>query len=156
MLDFAPFVTDPDMGDPLTWRVVSNTNPSLFTRIDFDARGRLTIHYAPYVSGQATVTVEVSDQAGITAQRSFTIDLPIPAAPSLETSSTLVMNRQTGLWEQRVTVRNAGQRAIGGFEITVTGLPAGLAINASSGRITGTPTTAGTATGTVPVATVSQ
>ncbi len=135
VLDFAPFVTDPDIEDLLTWRVVSNSNPSLFTRIDFDARGRLTIHYAPYVSGRATVTVEVSDQAGITAQRSFTVDLPIPAAPSLETSSTLVVNRQTGLWEQRITVRNAGQRAIGGFEITVTGLPAGASLyNASDAR----------------------
>lgn len=133
VIDFSPFVFDPDAGEVLTWRVVSNTNPRLFTRIEFDALGRLAIEYAPYVSGQAVVTVEVTDQAGTSAQRSFTVDLPALPAPSLVTTSALAVNRQTGLWEQRITVRNTAQRAIGGFEISVTGLPAGTTLYNASG-----------------------
>jgi hypothetical protein len=133
VIDFSSLATDPDRGDALTWRVVSNSNPGLFTRIDFDAQGRLTIHYAPYVSGQAIVMVEVNDQAGTSAQRSFTVDLPMLPAPAVETTGSIVINRQTGLWEQRVTVKNTGRRAIGGFEISVTGLPAGASLYNASG-----------------------
>jgi hypothetical protein len=133
VIDFTPFASDPDRGDPLTWRILSNSNPGLFTRITFDAQGRLHLQYAPYVSGQATVMAEVSDAAGTRAQRSFTVDLPPLPLPVLETSGPLTLNRQTGLWEQKVIVRNPGQRAIGGFEIAVTGLPAGSSLYNASG-----------------------
>lgn len=133
-VNFAPFVKDPDGGDTLTWRVVSNSNPGLFSKLEFDAQGRLNIAYAPYLSGQATVTVEVTDAAGTKAQSTFTVDLPAIPDPSLTASATLTLNRQTGLWEQKVTVKNIGQRAISGFEIAITGLPAKATVyNASGG-----------------------
>lgn len=133
-INFAPFAKDPDTGDTLTWRVVSNTNPGLFSRLEFDAQGRLNIQYAPYLSGQATVTVEVSDAAGTTSQKSFSVDLPALPDPSLSVSSTLTLNRQTGLQEQKVTIKNIGERAIGGFEIAIHGLPANASVyNASGG-----------------------
>ncbi|MDB6071456.1 MAG: hypothetical protein JWL81_2627, partial [Verrucomicrobiales bacterium] len=124
VIDFSAYVADADTGDQLTWRVVSNTAPGLFTQLSFDASGKLTIKYAPYAAGSATITVEVTDASGAAAQRSFTIDLPSIPEPVIVSKSALVLNRQTGLWEQKITVRNAALRAIPGFEVTVSGLPA--------------------------------
>ena len=139
LIDFSPLVSDPDAGDVLTWRVIGNTNPALFSELSFDPQGRLTIRYAPYVSGEATITVSVSDAAGTVAQRSFKIVLPALPPPSVTTQGTLTLNRQTGLWEHRVTIRNIGQRAIGGFEIHVAGLPANASLYNASDCLTGLP-----------------
>ena len=139
LIDFSPLVSDPDAGDVLTWRVIGNTNPALFSELSFDPQGRLTIRYAPYVSGEATITVSVSDSAGTVAQRSFTVVLPALPPPSVTTQGTLTLNRQTGLWEHRVTVRNVGQRPIGGFEIHVAGLPANASFYNASDCLTGLP-----------------
>jgi hypothetical protein len=136
VIDFSPLVSDPDSGDVLTWRVIGNTNPALFSELSFDPQGRLTIRYAPYVSGEATITVSVSDAAGTVAQRSFKIVLPALPPPAVTTQGTLTLNRQTGLWEHRVTVRNIGQRAIGGFEIHVAGLPANASLYNASDCLT--------------------
>ena len=132
VIDFAPYVFDPDAGEVLTWRVVGNTNPGIFRELSFDAAGRLTIRYTPYVSGTSLVTVEVSDRDGTSSRSTFTVVLPDLPPPAITQQSTLTLNRQTGLWEQQVTVRNDGQRAIGGFEIRVNGLPSGVELyNAS-------------------------
>jgi hypothetical protein len=128
VVNFAPFVTDPDAGDTLTWRIVSNTNPGIFKTLSFDSQGRLSLAYTPYVSGTAEVTVEVSDGEGTTARSTFQIVLPELPPPSLTLEDSLTLNRQTGLWEQRVTVKNNGARALGGFEISVTGLPEGTSL----------------------------
>jgi hypothetical protein len=139
IIDFSPLVSDPDAGDVLTWRVIGNTNPALFSELSFNPQGRLTIRYAPYVSGEATITVSVSDAAGTVAQRSFKIVLPALPPPAVTTQGTLTLNRQTGLWEHRVTIRNVGQRAIGGFEIHVAGLPANASLYNASDCLTGLP-----------------
>ena len=139
VIDFSPLVSDPDSGDVITWRVIGNTNPALFSELSFDPQGRLTIRYAPYVSGEAAITVSVSDAAGTVAQRSFKIVLPALPPPAVTTQGTLTLNRQTGLWEHRVTVRNIGQRAIGGFEIHVAGLPANASLYNASDCLTGLP-----------------
>lgn len=122
LIDFMPYAVDPDAPETLTWRVKSNTNPALFQELSFDALGRLTIRYSPYVSGEAIVTVEARDGQGATAERSFKISLPDIPAPFLRFQAAMTMNRQIGLWEQRLTVTNTGGRAMGGFEITVSGL----------------------------------
>jgi hypothetical protein len=132
VIDFAPFVFDPDAGEVLTWRVVGNTNPAIFRELSFDAAGRLTIRYAPYVSGISQLTVEVSDRDGTSSRSTFTVALPDLPPPTITQQSALTLNRQTGLWEQQVTVRNDAQRPLGGFEIHVRGLPAGVELyNAS-------------------------
>ncbi|MDB6135151.1 MAG: Immunoglobulin I-set domain protein [Verrucomicrobiales bacterium] len=134
VIDFTPFATDPDTGDPLIWSVTGNTNPSIFKTLAFDAQGRLTIQYAPYVSGDAVVTVQVRDAAGTSARSEFLIRLPVLPSPEIQAGAVLTLNRQTGLLEQKVTVRNGAGRPIGGFEITVTGLPVNASVYNSSGR----------------------
>jgi hypothetical protein len=132
VIDFAPYVFDPDAGEVLTWRVLGITNPDIFRELSFDAAGRLTIRYTPYVSGTSLVAVEVSDRDGTSSRSTFTVVLPDLPPPTITQQSALTLNRQTGLWEQHVTVRNDGQRAIGGFEIRVNGLPSGVELyNAS-------------------------
>lgn len=101
--------------------------------------GRLSLAYTPYVSGAADITVEVSDGDGTTAQRSFRVELPPLPAPALTLSTSITLNRQTGLWEQQVTVRNAGARAIGGFELRVSGLPQGACLYNAADCLSGEP-----------------
>lgn len=141
VVDFSPLVRDPDAGDTLTWRIVSNSNPGIFRTLNFDAMGRLSLAYTPYVSGAADITVEVSDGDGTTAQRSFRVELPPLPTPALTLSTSITLNRQTGLWEQRVTVRNAGARAIGGFELRVSGLPQGACLYNAADCLSGEPLT---------------
>lgn len=137
VLDFSTLVKDPDAGDTLTWKILSNSNSGLFSKLAFDAQGRLSIEYAPYLSGQSILTVEVTDASGASAQRTFSLDVPVLPNPVLTIDPVMTLNRQTGLQEQRVTLRNAGQRAIGGFELTITGLPADASLYNASGSAAG-------------------
>jgi hypothetical protein len=131
-IDLSPLLRDPDSGDTRTWRVAAVSNPDIFDQLIVDAAGRLGIRYAPYRSGDADVTVEVTDAAGASGRLTFRVTLPELPAPEITVSSALTLNRQTGLWEHRITLRNDAVRAIGGFEVTVTNLPAGACLyNAS-------------------------
>ena len=69
------------------------------------------------------------------ALATFDVTLPPLPAPTLAASSALTLNRQTGLWEQIITVRNDGARVIGGFELLVGNVSAPTELhNASSFR----------------------
>ena len=114
------------------WLFVSGGDPGIFSSLTVDDRGRLTVQYTPYVSGSAEITVEVTDAAAGAGRLIIRAVLPDLPGPSL-TSSPMTLNRQTGLWEQRITVRNTAQRAIGGFELRVAGLPAEVNLYNASG-----------------------
>lgn len=136
-VDLRALMTDPDAGDTHTWRLVSVSNADIFSSLAVDADGRLVIRYAPYRSGSADVTVEVKDAAGTAATLAFKIVLPELPAPVVATSSnlSLTLNRQTGLWEQRITLRNDAARALGGFEVKISNLPAGVILYNGSGEV---------------------
>ena len=121
--DMLALLRDPDTGDSHTWRITDVSNPSIFAALDVTG-GQLAIRYAPYLSGTSSVTVEVQDAAGETAQMTVQVTLPVLPAPEVTVSEALRLNRQTGLWEHRITLTNTAQRAIGGMEVTVAGLPA--------------------------------
>lgn len=139
VVELGPLLRDPDAGDRHTWRITGNTDPSIFTEVTIDDSGRLVLQYAPYSSGVSMLTVEVTDSAGEKVVQTLSVTLPILPAPSLAASSSITMNRQTGLWEHRVTLKNDGQRAIGGFEATVAGLPAGACLWNASDCLSGAP-----------------
>jgi len=66
----------------------------------------------------------------IDADATFTI--PAHAAPRLEVADSILLNRQTGLYEHTITVMNAAAREIAGFDLTITGLPEGVCVNNAS------------------------
>jgi len=137
-LDLTSNVFDADPGDLLTWRLSKTTNPAIFSHLVLDpVSGRLDMKFAPYVSGSSSVTVVVTDQAGTSAESTFQVLLPALPLPELvmETKSTL--NRQTGVLEQRITVTNSAARAIGGFDLAISGLGEGWTVNNGSGQIGG-------------------
>ena len=139
-------------GGPYTWSLVSGTVPDGLRFAGNDLR--LTRTTA--VTGVATrvqtttFTVRARDAAGNTATKTFTL--------TVEEASPLIINNGTDvLTPGRVGVAyNTGLFPLGGVPpwrwSHVGGtLPPGLAVQASPGRVLGTPTTAGTFTFTVRV-----
>lgn len=125
------FDRDPD--DELRFTIASNDRPELFEALSIDPMsGSLNINYAPYISGQATVSVVATDLKGERVSLPVQITLPGPAAPTIlaagqpDVESQISLNPQTGLFEQTVLVTNNAARAIGGFAISVTGLTNGF------------------------------
>jgi hypothetical protein len=139
LISFASLASDPDVGDSLTWRITANSNPSLFSSLSFDPQGRLSIRYAPYLSGTATITVSVTDRFGASAQRSFNITVPPLPAPSITSQTPPALNPLTGLWELPVTIRNTAQRAIGGFSLSTSSLPQGTSLYNASNALSPSP-----------------
>lgn len=132
----SPLFTDADIGregDRLVFSIAGNTAPELFatTAIDADT-GLLDLSFADYRSGEASLTIRATDQSGVHAESLLRVTVPAIPAPSAEFESSLLLNRQTGLREQTLTFTNRGQRAIGGFDVVITGLPAGVVVNNAS------------------------
>jgi len=120
---------DPDAGDFLTWSLTGNTLPGLFTEIGIDAAtGALTGAFTPYIDGESLITVRATDRNALFAETSVLIALPRVPDPELALVSALVLNRQTGLFEQTLTITNTGGRDIGGFRVEITGLPPGVSL----------------------------
>ncbi|MDB6132321.1 MAG: hypothetical protein JWM59_564 [Verrucomicrobiales bacterium] len=128
VVDFSYLITDPATAGRLVWRVVSASTPALFSRLEFDAGGRLIIQYFSRATGKSTVTIEVSDGSGAVVRKTFNVKIPELIGLSLTFSDTLTKNPATGLWEQPVTVRNRGFETIGGFEIAVSELPSAASL----------------------------
>ena len=86
--------------------------------------------------------------------------------PSMLRASAVLVLLPLAAWAQQTITAPAGQvgaaysyqitsNAVPPITYSATGLPAGLGINASSGVISGIPTTAGTATGTVSITSIA-
>lgn len=101
----------------------------------------------PTAAGASSVSVTVTDSVGNTASRSYTLTvngapLTISVAGTVPASVTVGSNVSFGF------------SAAGGsppYTFSATGLPAGLAISASTGTISGAPSGSGTATVSVTV-----
>lgn len=131
---------------PLIFSVsLGNLPPGLNLNTNGFITGRTTSDGGTY-----NFTVTVTDQGSppLTASKAFT--LIVAPAPSLSIASTSLINAAQG------TPYNASLAANGGvppltWAITLGSLPGGLSLTASTGQISGTPTTQGTFSFTVQV-----
>ena len=135
VLNLGNFAIDEDPQDPSTWAVVSVSNPNLFRSLEIDpATGDLDVVYNPWTSGSSEVVVSVTDSAGNSARQTITFSVPALPAPGLQVAASLTLNRQTGLYEHRITVTNSAAREVAGFDLAITGVPAGVTVNNASAR----------------------
>jgi hypothetical protein len=119
---------------PYTWSVSAGFVPGLI----FDP-GSLTLSGTPTTSGTFQFTLLATDSAGLTASRVFPLAVS-PASLSISTARQLP-NAELGSPFSQFIAATGGAPP---YTWSAAGLPAGLAINPSSGAITGTPTAAGT------------
>jgi DNA-binding beta-propeller fold protein YncE len=135
VLPLGGFAGDADPDDLLVWSIKSVSRPELFRTLEIDATGGdLTVIYNPWQSGTAEVTLAVKDPAGNLAEQSLTFTVPEHPEPQLALAARLSLNRQTGLYEQVITVTNSGPREIAGIDLTINDLPPGVAVNNASTR----------------------
>lgn len=132
-IHLSDFATDPDEADSSTWAIESNSNPTLFRSLEISPEsGDLSVIYNPWISGDSDVVITLTDSAGNVIRQSIHFTLPDLIGPELQVSATITLNRQTGLYEHRITVTNAAAREIAGFDLAITDLPAGISVNNAS------------------------
>ncbi len=126
-------------GDRLRFEIKSNSNPRIFSRLAIDPdSGAMEIEYAPFVSGDAEVVIEAKDRESLSAESVLDVILPDLPAPEIAVAGDMQLNRQTGLFEQTVTITNSGERELGGFRLDIAGLPQGAMLyNGSESGIDG-------------------
>ena len=111
---------DADPGDVLRYSILSNDQPTLFSAVELNAStGELRLVWAPYVWGAATITLRGTDRDGLFADTTLAIILLPPPAPEVTLRGATRLNRQTGLIEQTVAIKNVSLRALGGFNLWV-------------------------------------
>ena len=133
-----------------TLQVAGGTSPFAWTVISGALPGGLQLNASsgaitgtPTATGPFPFTAKVTDSATPpqSSQQALSITISAPAPPSITTTSLAAGTVGTAY--------SATLQATGGlppltWSISVGALPAGLNLNASTGAITGTPTTAGT------------
>ena len=140
--DYANFVTATGgNGTPFRWSIAAGALPNGLGLTDFASASGL-ISGRPTTVQISTFTVRATDQAGNSTTRQFTITIN-PARPLVLNSPSQLPSGTVG---QPYVI---GVFADGGttpytWTRTAGALPPGLALQASPGRIQGTPTTAGT------------
>ncbi len=136
---------------PYTWTVSNGSLPSCLTLNK--STGAITGTVTASCAGTYDITFTVTDSGTpnpltATAQLNFTI----AAAPAITLPATLTPATATAGLAYTGSVAATGGAGALTYSISAGSLPAGLSLNASTGAITGTPTTSGPATFTVKAA----
>ncbi len=124
---------------PFTWQVTTGTLPA---GLSLSTGGAIT--GTPTASGTSTFSVTVTDANGTTGTSS--VSLTVRAALAISTA-TLPDGYLTSAYNQ--TLAATGGLGPYTWSVTAGALPAGLALAAGTGAITGTPTASGTSAFTV-------
>jgi VCBS repeat-containing protein len=125
---------DPD-GDPITVLLVA-TNSSQGGKITFTATNLLYTPPTNFV-GTDTFTYVISDGQGGTGTGTVSVVI-VPVQFGI-LAGTIVLNPQTGLYEQQVTVTNTGTATVPGVRLLVGGLRSGVSLYNAVGTNGGRP-----------------
>ncbi|MCB9384653.1 MAG: putative Ig domain-containing protein [Bryobacterales bacterium] len=126
---------------PYTWSLASGALPA---GLSLGSSGAIT--GTPTTAGTASLSVQLTDAAGATATQPLT--LQVLEGPTITTSS---FNQTTVGQSVSVTLAATNGTTPYTWSISAGVLPAGLSLNPSTGAITGSPATAGTASFTARV-----
>lgn len=127
---------------PYTWSVTSGSLPAGLTLNSSTG----VISGTPTAAGTSTFTVQVTDDADYTA----TASLSITVGGTLAVSTTSLSGGTVGVAYSQTLASTGGVSPVT-WSIISDALPSGLALNSSTGVVSGTPTAAGTSTFTVQV-----
>lgn len=146
--DYNNFVTGSGGEGSIRWSIAAGALPAGLSLSDFAPSSGL-ISGRPTTIQTSTFTVRATDQAGNSATRQFTITINaarplVITSPSTLPAGTVGAAYAVGVFADGGTTPYSWIRTAGT-------LPPGLALQASPGRIQGTPTTAGTFTFTLRV-----
>ncbi len=120
---------------PYTWTLTGGTLPA---GLHLDASG--AISGVPTANSSATpLTFSVTDSASPAASVSITLQLTVAAVP-LTITTTSLPDGQTGT-PYSATLSSSGGTGAVTWTLTAGTLPSGLQLNASTGALSGTPTT---------------
>ena len=142
---------------PYTWSITTGALPA---GLSISSAG--AISGTPTAAATSSFTVQVKDANALTATKALSIVVNPAAATPLSISTTSL---GTGVVGQTFnsTIKVSGGKASYTFAVSTGTLPAGLSLAASTGVVSGTPSTAGSSTFTVkvtdsssPVQTASQ
>ncbi len=139
-------------GTPIRWSLVSGSVPSglRFAGNDLQLSRTTAVTGVPTRVQTSTFTVRARDQAGNSATKTFTLTVD-PAAPLVITNGTdQLRDGQAGVSYEASLFPGGGVPPYSWSFVSGT-LPPGLSVQASPGRVLGTPTTVGTFTFTVRV-----
>jgi large repetitive protein len=129
---------------PYTWSVPSGTLPPGLGITP--ATG--TISGTATAAGNFTATVQVSDSSS--PAQTATLTLSLTSMQGLTVTTSSLLDATTGSAYSGSISTSGGNPPLS-FSISAGSLPAGISINATSGALTGSPTTAGTSSFTVSV-----
>ena len=139
-------------GGPYRWSLISGTVPAglRFAGDDLRLTQTTAVTGVPTRVETTTFTVRARDAAGNTATKTFTLTVD-PAAPLVITNQTdQLPNGRVGVFYEAAVFPGGGVPPYRWSLVTGT-LPPGLNLQASPGRVRGTPTTLGTFTFTLRV-----
>ena len=139
-------------GGPYRWSLVSGRVPDgmQFAGDSLRLTRTTAVLGRPTTVQTATFTVQARDQSGNTARKTFTLTVD-PARPLVITNGSDVLSPgQVGV-SYAIGVFADGGTPPYRWSLVAGQLPPGLSLTTSPGRITGTPTTAGTFTFTLRV-----
>src|ERR1700731_1438086 len=129
---------------PITWAVTTGALP---TGLTLAANGAIT--GTPTTAGTSNFSVTATDSS--TPALTATKALSITIVPVLSITTSSLPNGVTST-AYSATLQSTGGVAPITWTVSIGSLPAGLSLNASTGAITGSPTTAGTTNFTVQAA----
>lgn len=122
------------------------SNGSLPSGLTLAATGELT--GTPTATGTATFIVRATDANGCAGERAYSLVINPPACPTITIAHTTLTNGTVGSAYNQV-ISASGGAAPYSFSIIAGTLPAGLALNSTTGAITGSPGSEGLANFTV-------